>query len=233
MKAKRAARAQMAGLERYRQIIAQSMQQGAGYLQEAGGGVNPGQAMMLARRFFPRNAVTVVDGGNTALWALAFNPVFQPDSFLYSVKMGFLGTGLPFAIGAKVAAPDRPVYLISGDGALGFNLMEMETARRENAPVVVLTFVDAGWGMEHTAYSFGGLPPEEHLGVDLSPDTCYDVVAQGMGCYGERVDRIDQLGPALQRATASGKPALLHINVDPAVNINPPGYKEFRQVRSM
>lgn len=64
---------------------------------------------MAVRRFFPPDAVTVLDGGNTTLWGVAHNPIFRPDSFLYSVKLGCLGTGLPFAIGAKLAAPERPV----------------------------------------------------------------------------------------------------------------------------
>ncbi len=72
-----------------------------------------------------------------------------------------------------------------------------------------------------------------HLGVDLSPNTCYDVMAQGMGCYGERVEAIEQLGPALARAVASGRPALIHVAVDPIVNADPPGFKEFRQIRTL
>ncbi len=130
VQAKSAARQGMANLARYRQISAQMQAQSAGYLQAPGKGVNPGQAVMVARRFFGRDAVTVLDGGNAVLWGVAFNPIFEPDSSLYSVKMGYLGTGLPFAVGAKLAAPERTVYCITGDGALGFNLMELETALR-------------------------------------------------------------------------------------------------------
>jgi acetolactate synthase-1/2/3 large subunit len=233
VEARTAPRRAMAGLERYRQLSAQARSASAGYLQNAGTGVNPGQMVMAARRFFPRDAVTVLDGGNTTLWGIAYNPIFRPASFLYSVKLGYLGTGLPFAIGAKLAAPERPVYLITGDGALGFNIMELETALREGAPVIVIVAVDGGWGMEHSAYNFGGLPPAMHIGVDLSRSTCYDVIAQGMGCYGERVEEIGQLVPALERAVASGRPAVLHVDVDPAINVDPPGFKEFRQFRAL
>jgi acetolactate synthase-1/2/3 large subunit len=99
-------------------------------LAEGQTGMNPGQMVMAVREAFSRDAVTVVDGGNTTLWTVALNPIYEADSFLYSVKMGYLGTGLPFAVGAKLAAPHRPVYLITGDGALGFNVMELETALR-------------------------------------------------------------------------------------------------------
>ena len=74
-----------------------------------------------------------MDGGNTSLWTASFNPILAPRSYLYTAKFGHLGTGLPYAIGAKLAAPDRPVYLISGDGAIGFNIQELETARRYDA----------------------------------------------------------------------------------------------------
>ena len=89
-----------------RLMRAVTVENAAGYvLAEPRVGVNPGQMVMAAREAFPRDAVVVADGGNTTLWTVALNPVFEPDSFLYSVKMGYLGTGLPFAIGAKLAAP--------------------------------------------------------------------------------------------------------------------------------
>ncbi len=234
VKSKAQPRSQMTDLARYRELSQQTMAQGFQYLMaQPSQGVNPGQMVFNARSFFPRDAVTVLDGGNTTLWGVAFNQIYEPNSFLYSVKMGYLGTGLPFAIGAKLAAPERPVYCITGDGALGFNLMEMETAVRENANIIVLAAVDAGWGMERSAHNFGGIPPEKQQGVQLSAETRYDLMAQGMGCYGEKVDAVEQLPAALQRAAASGKPALLHVTVDPTLNADPPGYKQFRYVRTL
>ena len=61
----------------------------------------------------------------------------------------------------------------------------------------------------------------------------YDLIAQGMGCYGEKVDAVEQLPAALERAVASGKPALIHVTVDPVLNTDPPGYKQFRYVRTL
>lgn len=234
VKSKMQARKTMPDLERYRELTAQTMAGGFQFLTASPAyGVNPGQMVAAARDFFPRNAVTVLDGGNTTLWGVAFNQIFEPNSFLYSVKMGFLGTGVPFAIGAKLAAPERAVYCITGDGAFGFNAMEMETALRENAPIVVIVAVDDGWGMERSAYTFQGYAPDQHHGIDLSPQTRYDVIAQGMGCYGEKVDDMEQMQPALERAVASGKPAVLHVTVDKALNADPPGYKQFRYIRTL
>jgi len=234
VQSKTEARGEMPDLARYRELTNQTMMQGMQFIAaQPSYGLNPGQMVFNARDFFPPEAVTVLDGGNTTLWGVAYNQIFKPHSFLYSVKMGYLGTGLPFAIGAKLAAPDRPVYCITGDGALGFNLMEMETALRENAPVIVLVVVDEGWGMERSAYTFQGYPPEEHYGIDISGQVRYDLMAQAMGCYGEKVDEVEQLVPALQRAVDSGKPALLHVTVDQAINANPPGYQQFRYVRTL
>jgi len=224
----------MPDLERYRELTQQTMMEGVKYLTaQPEHGLNPGQMVFGARAFFPRDAVTVLDGGNTTLWGVAYNQIYSPDSFLYSVKMGYLGTGLPFAIGAKLAAPDRQVYCITGDGALGFNIMELETALRADAPVVVIVAVDEGWGMERSAYTFQGYPADQHHGIDLSGQLRYDQIAQGLGCFGEKVESIEQFAPALERAVASGKPALLHVVVDQALNADPPGYKQFRYVRTL
>ncbi len=105
---KTAARETMPDLARYRELSAATLQGGMAYMQASSGqGVNPGQMVFMASQFFPPDAVTVLDGGNTVLWGVAFNPILTPNSFMYSVKMGYLGTGLPFAIGAKLAAPER------------------------------------------------------------------------------------------------------------------------------
>lgn len=72
-----------------------------------------------------------------------------------------------------------------------------------------------------------------HAGADLSRNICHDVIAQGMGCHGERVEKIEQLAPALERAVVSGRQALLHVVVDLAVNADPPGFKEFRRIRML
>jgi len=223
-----------AELSRYREASAPTMAQAMDYLGAPGtSGVNPGQMVLGVRQFFPPETITVLDGGNTTLTGVAFHPILSAPSFLYSVKMGYLGTGLPFAIGAKLAAPERPVCLISGDGALGFHLMELETAAREGLPLVVVAAVDDAWGMEKTAFKAQGLGPGDwaRRGIDLAPIR-YDHIAAGLGCHGERVDRIEELAPALQRAVDSGKPALVHVQVDRELNTTPPGWEQFRKARS-
>lgn len=228
-----APRTEMADAERYAAMHADTVASATPYvLAEPAAGVNPGQMVMALRDTFPRDAVVVVDGGNTTLWTVALNPVFEPDSFLYSVKMGYLGTGLPFAIGAKLAAPQRCVYLVTGDGAFGFNAMELETARRVGAAVISIVAVDDGWGMERTAHRFGGVPADQVHGTELSSTVRYDELARALGCHGELVETIDQLVPAVERSLAVDLPSVIHVRVDPELNANPIGYEQFRAART-
>ncbi len=222
-------REEHAGFERYRALSQTRQAQLEQALQEGGGLVNPGRAVQVVRDFFPRDAITVQDGGNTSLWCASFNPILAPRSYLYTAKFGHLGTGLPYAIGAKLAAPDRPVYLISGDGAIGFNIQELETARRYDLPVIVVVICDQGWGMERPSQVFAQVVAQAGgmVETELSPDTRYDLVAEAFGCHGEMVKKLDQLRPALERAVESGKPALIQVMVNPEVNFAPPGLLEF------
>jgi acetolactate synthase-1/2/3 large subunit len=206
---------------RYRALTRDWQEQIAVTLNAPEGQINPGRMAQIVRDFFPRDAITVMDGGNTSLWTATFNPILSPRSYLYTAKFGHLGTGLPYAIGAKLAAPERLVYLVSGDGAIGFNIQELETARRYELPVVAIVVCDQGWGMERSSQLFaqiGGM-----VECDLFEGTRYDRVAEAFGCYGERVDSLEQLEPALERATTSGKPALIQVMVDPMNNLAPPG----------
>jgi acetolactate synthase-1/2/3 large subunit len=233
VRARCAPREAMVDAERYAALHDETVAGAAPYvLAEAHHGVNPGQMVMAVREAFPRDAVTVVDGGNTTLWTVALNPIYEPDSFLYSVKMGYLGTGLPFAIGAQLAAPDRPVYLVSGDGAFGFNVMELETAMRVGAPVVCIVAVDGGWGMERSAHRLKGIEPDRFQGTDIGA-VRYDLMAEAMGCHGELVTAVEQVGPAIERARASGLPAVLHVQVDPEINADAIGYQQFQDARSL
>ena len=212
--------------KRYRELSRSWQQQKKMALnQEGESGLNPGKMVQTVREFFPRDAITVMDGGNTSLWTASFNPIYEPRSYLYTAKFGHLGTGLPYALGAKLAAPDRQGYLITGDGALGFNIQELETASRYNLPIVVIVAVDRGWGMERSSQVFAGL--EGMVATELNPAVRYDKVAEALGCHGETVESQEELLPALERSAESGKPALIQAMVDPTVNMAPPGLVEF------
>jgi acetolactate synthase-1/2/3 large subunit len=229
VKGMRGPRSDVSGKAKRDEAAAGTMERVLAYLGEEGTtGVNPGMMVVTVRELFPPETITVLDGGNTTLTSVVYHPILRPHSFLLSVKMGYLGTGLPFAIGAKLAAPERPVCLITGDGAIGFNLMELETAAREKLPIVVVVAVDSAWGMEKSAFYGQGFEAKDWAksGIELAP-VRYDLAAQALGCHGEMVDAIDQLRPAIERGIASGQPAVIHVQVDQRLNTMPPGLEQF------
>jgi acetolactate synthase-1/2/3 large subunit len=181
-----------------------------------------GQILKVCNDFFDEDAIFVMDGGNTTLWDIHYHVARRSRSVIYSMNYGHLGTGLPYSLGAKLARPEKPVYCVTGDSAFGFNLQELETAVRNDLPVIILVAVDGAYGMEKSAQQrqFGREAPwfkHDHAPVR------YDQVAVAMGCHGEYVETVADLRPALERSAAADKPAVIHVVVDPEANVDPPG----------
>ena len=181
-----------------------------------------GQILKVCNQVFPEDAIMVMDGGNTTLWCIHYHVPRQQRTNIYSMNYGHLGTGLPYALGAKLAFPDRPVYCVTGDSAFGFNIQELETAVRNNLPVIVIVAVDGAFGMEKTAQKRAFGREAEWYKHDHSR-VRYDEVAVAMGCHGEYVTKGSEVRPAIERAIASGKPAVIHADVDAEANVDPPG----------
>ena len=191
----------------------------------------PGQIFTVANDFFPPDAIAALDGGNTCVWAAHYLMIREQRSMLWTSNAGHLGTGLPFAIGAKIAAPERTVFAICGDSAFRFNMQELETAVRYELPITIIVAVDGAWGMEKSAQRRVWGREAPWFGSDHAP-VRYDQVAKAMGCHDEYVDRAADLRPALERAAASGRPAVIHAAVDPEENTNPPGLALWAAARS-
>ncbi len=111
--------------------------------------------------------------------------------------------------------------------------MELETAVRAGTPVVCIVAVDNGWGMERSAHNFKGITPERRQGTEISAAVRYDQIAAAMGCHGEHVSTMAELRPALDRAIASGLPAVVHVDIDPELNANAIGYEQFQYSRTL
>jgi acetolactate synthase-1/2/3 large subunit len=191
-----------------------------------------GAAVRECNRFFGDDVIVALDGGNTSWWGFHYLRARTERSFVHSTVYGHLGTGLPYALGAKLAHPDRPVYCISGDSAFGFNVQELETSIRENLPVTCIVMVDGAWGMEKAAQkrSFGREVPWFHM--NLHEEVRYDRLCESLGGHGEYVTRASDLKPALERASASGKTTVIHCAIDPDSNIWPPGLEAWVALRS-
>ena len=181
-----------------------------------------GQILHVCNEFFPDDAILIMDGGNTTLWSIHYHVPRIQRSVIYSMNYGHLGTGLPYAIGAKIAHPDRPVYCVTGDSAFGFNVQELETAVRNGLPVVMVVAVDGAYGMEKSAQKRMFGRETDWFGHEHAP-VRYDQVAMAMGCHGEIVSKGSEIRAALERSVSSGKPAVIHAEVDPVANIDPPG----------
>ncbi|MGD9280963.1 MAG: thiamine pyrophosphate-binding protein [Desulfobacterales bacterium] len=181
-----------------------------------------GQILKVCNEFFSDDAIMVMDGGNTTLWSIHYHVPKTQRSVIYSMNYGHLGTGLPYAIGAKLARPDKSVYCVTGDSAFGFNIQELETAVRNHLPIIIIVAVDGAYGMEKSAQRRAFGREADWFGHDHAP-VRYDQVAMAMGCHGEYVQKASEIQSALERSANSGKPAVIHAHVDPVANIDPPG----------
>lgn len=184
--------------------------------------IHPLRLAKEASDFFGDEAIVSLDGGNMGLWGALGATVHGARRFLWPGGSGHLGTGLPFALGAKMAEPDRPVYVLHGDGSFMFSVMELETAARLNLPVVDIVANDGSYSMIKGAqdFAFGA----RYCGVDFM-DLRLDEVARSMGCFGKRITNPAEIKPALEEAVASGKPALIDAVVNREANLIPPGLK--------
>ncbi|OFW60107.1 MAG: acetolactate synthase large subunit [Candidatus Solincola sediminis] len=185
--------------------------------------IHPLRLAKEAVDFFGRDGIMVMDGGNICLWTNIVGRIYKPRSFLWPEGTGQLGTGLPFALGAKIANPERPVFIIHGDGAFMLNPQEIETAVRYKLPVVDIIANDSAWGMikgaQHSAY--GG----RYCGSDFC-DVRYDLMAESMGAKGIRVEDPKDIRPALEEAAKSDRITVIDALIDPEVNLEVPVLSE-------
>jgi acetolactate synthase-1/2/3 large subunit len=164
------------------------------------------------RRRLDRDAVVVCDGGDFVSYAGKYVDSFTPGCWLDPGPYGCLGGGLGGAIAARVAHPDRQVVTLLGDGAAGFSLMDVDTLVRHQLPVVLVVGNNGIWGLEkHPMQLLYGYD----VAADLQPACRYDEVVRALGGAGETVTAADDVGPALDRALASGVPYLVNVVTDP------------------
>jgi acetolactate synthase-1/2/3 large subunit len=178
--------------------------------------IQPYRLMQVVRETAGDEAIYTLDGGDALYFALMTLRAHQTAGVIGSGTLfGCLGTGIPFAIGAKVARPDERVVLVTGDGSFGLNAMEFETAVRHDIPIVCVICNDQGWGMvkhsQELCYSEKSVCNTE-LGVIR-----YEKIVEALGGFGAFVDSEKDIGPALEEALGCGKPACVNVITDPTV----------------
>jgi acetolactate synthase-1/2/3 large subunit len=183
-----------------------------------GPGIHPAHAIGTVGAVFGGDAVYCTDGGMTSLWAAMALPSTRPHSYHGILEFGMLGTGIPSAIGAKLGAPSRDVVCVTGDGAAGFNAMELQTAAREGLDITIVIMAEGEWTME--------VPNEmTRWGTTFNTatgDVRWDKVAEGLGCHGEYVDALDALPAALARCKAHAGPSVVCVRTSKEANLAVP-----------
>ncbi len=166
--------------------------------------IHPLRLCKEVRDFVRRDAILIVDGQEILNYGRQSIPTFAPGHRLNSGPFGCMGVGLPFGVGAKIARPDTQVVVLHGDGSYGINAMEIDTAVRHRVPVLVVISNNGGWT---------GDPQQTKPGRNLGYIR-YDKMAETFGAHGEYVDKPHEIRPALERAWASGKPAVVNVITD-------------------
>ncbi len=184
--------------------------------------IHPLRVIREVREFFQKDAISVIDGGNTTVWASYLNKIYVPKTYLSTASgdSGHLGSGIPFSIAAKLLYPNKQVYLITGDGAFGFHIADLETACRENLQISMIVLNDSSWGMIKSGQTL--YYSKRHVGVDFL-DIRYDLIAEAMGCHGEYVTKPEEIRPALERSLESKKTSVINVIVDK--NAIPPHFE--------
>ncbi|OHD68907.1 MAG: thiamine pyrophosphate-binding protein [Spirochaetes bacterium RBG_16_49_21] len=179
--------------------------------------IHPIRLVAQVQKLVGDDAIYVTDGGDTSYFGtVGFMSkekvgVASPSGGL----LGCLGTGIPFAMAAKLARPDKKVVLLNGDGSFGFNAMEFDTMVRHNIPIVCVVNNDCAWGM---------IKHSQELSIGKERLVCaelgvrhYEKMVEGLGGHGEFVTKDEEIIPAMKRAFESGKPACVNVMTDPNV----------------
>jgi acetolactate synthase-1/2/3 large subunit len=200
--------------ETRRQHLARADKLAAGLADAPAGSdglMHPNRLIAALREALPADAVVVADGGDFLSFARVGLPA---TTYLDPGPLGCIGVGTPFGVAAALACPGRLVLVATGDGAFGFNAMEIDTAVRHRAPVLIVVANNGSWAIEVRDQQ------ESHgkvVGTRLQ-FADHAALARAFGAHGERVTRADELPAALQRARAAlaqGQPALLDVLVTP------------------
>ncbi len=159
-------------------------------------------------RFIQPDDFVAFDGGHTSFWSNDFTPVLEPGRKFHEPGMAHLGFGLPWAIALALRYPRQRSFCVTGDGAFGFTLQELDTARRNGAKVVTIIHNNSAWGVIEFAQKLQGFD----FGTDLA-GTDYAAIARGFGCYGRRIETVPELSGALEEALAFNGPAVIDARV--------------------
>ena len=173
--------------------------------------IQPARLIKEIRPFIGPDTILVSDGSSPFMWASSHLKVDAGPTFISPRGTGAIGTGLPMAIGAQLAAPDKRVICFEGDGGIMCGILgELEVAARYRLPITVVVFNNGS--LLHERNRMKG---ELRSHMDFVPGLDFAMVARGLGCEGIRVERPQELGPAIERAMHSSAPTVIDVVLDP------------------
>ncbi len=195
--------------QKNKKLLAEQRQRAA---EESSPLIKPARLFAELRKSVPRESIFTLDGGTLCLQAADALQYFQPPALLTQLDFGLVGFSLPAGLGAKLAAPERPVISLMGDGGLSMTLGEIGTAVAHQVALVAIVMNNNSWGAEK-AYQkdfFG----KRYLGVDLK-NPRFDIVAQSFGARGAYVEDPSQIGSLVEEAISSKTFTVIEVPVDP------------------
>lgn len=191
------------------------------------GRFHPLAGLLAARQYIEESdAIAVVDGGNTPLWAGMSMRIKGPGRVFFPTGMATLGVGIPMALGLKAAAPDKPVMLLTGDGSLMYNIQELELIKRYNLPITIVVNNDSAWNMIRA----GEVMINRSVSTEL-PEQNYADVAEAFGITVKRVSRLQEIPAMIRDAIQADHPVLIDIPTDK--NVYPDALASFIRVEFM
>jgi acetolactate synthase-1/2/3 large subunit len=206
--------ARAAWITQLREVETEKRSGEAAELADARSPLHPVRVYAELAPMLDRDAVIVCDGGDFVSYAGKYIDTYEPGCWMDPGPYGCLGTGPGYALAAKLAKPDSQVVMMMGDGAFGFAGMDFDTLVRHNVPAVAVIGNNGIWALEkHPMEFLYGYS----VAAELTPGMRYDEIAKTLGGHGEFVETPDDLRPALERALASGKPAVVNVLTDPTV----------------
>ena len=173
--------------------------------------IHPLRVCETFQPFLDDGAVFVSDGGEFGQWVQAG---LEAQDRLINGPAGSIGSSIPMGLAAKLAHPQRSVFVFLGDGTFGYHAMEFDTALRYNLPIIAVVGNDARWNAEHQL-QIQNYGEERTVGCELLPSR-YDKMIEALGGHGEFIQQPDDLTPAVERALASGLPACINVAIEGA-----------------
>ena len=201
--------------------------------------INSATVPTICKQEFNQDAHVIFDGGNTAVWGQFYYKCTTPGAGIGTPKMGMLGAGVGQALGAQAADPNRQVYALMGDGAMGMHMQEIETAVRHNLPIVFLVFCDNQWGMVKMNQQFALKPLKTMIKKSLNENetinadfkkTDWAQLADSMGAFGATANTADEFRKVLKEAISKRVCSVIQVNVDPVFHMWAPGLLAFKKM---